>query len=182
MFFGFYSPVLSVKVKLIKIKSNSDFWIRDFSKLPVNIIKTTLTKPEPDLSDQGKHGIGHTTSSFPGPRLFLNDISSGPGNSKKYDFFWLVDKNCIPNNKVKNYTLLHIGFYFRIDYIQPFLQLRRAFLQIVSSTRPLRQRNPFLNFHEEMSLVTEISAIIVIQFRCLVKRLKIQASLKMLQE
>ena len=28
-------------------------------------------------------------------------------------------------------------------------------------TRPLRQQNPFLNFHEEMSLVTEISAILV---------------------
>ena len=58
------------------------------------------------------------------------------------------------------------------------------FLRVVFSieTRPLRQQNPFLNFHEEMSLVTEISGITVIQFRCFVKRLKMQASLNMLQE
>ena len=64
------------------------------------------------------------------------------------------------------------------------IQLRRAFLRVVFSieTSPLRQQNPFLNFHEDMSLVTEISAITVIHFRCLVKRLKMQASLKMLQE
>ena len=30
----------------------------------------------------------------------------------------------------------------------------------------LRQQNQFLNFHEGMPLVTEISAITVIQFRC----------------
>ena len=57
------------------------------------------------------------------------------------------------------------------------IQLGVLFLRVVFSieTRPVRKQITFLNFHEEMSLVTEISAIITIQFRCLVKRLKMQA-------
>ena len=116
---------------------------------------------------------------------FLNDISSGPGNSKKCDFFdWLIKLHWVMRSKIiRLHCKLHIGFYFPIDYIQPYnIPLWRAFLRIVFSTRPLRQQNPFLNIQEEMSLATEISAIIVIQFRCFIKRLKMQASLKMLQE
>ena len=73
-----------------------------------------------------------------------------------------------------------MGFY-ALDFTSEFHPEREIynfgvpFLRIVFSikTRPLRQQNQYLNFHEGMSLVTVVSAV---------KQLKRQASLKMLQE
>ena len=128
-----------------------------------------------------------TPSSFPGPHVFLNDISSGPGNSNKYDFFdWSIQTACVIRSEI-------IRFY-ALDFTSGLrnIQLRRAFpsgcVQYRNKVTTLTKS--VLNFHKEISFVTEISTITVIQFRCLVKRLKSlkmlqglkQASLKMLQE
>ena len=44
---------------------------------------------------------GLRSSLFPGPRVFLTDISSGPGNGKKYDFCdWLIKTACVIKKKL----------------------------------------------------------------------------------
>ena len=87
---------------------------------------------------------------------------------------------CVIGQKIIYFYALDFTFGFHLrGEINSFSLL---FLRVVFSieTQPLRQQNQFLNFYEDMSLVTEISAIILIQLWCLVKQLKKQASLKLL--
>ena len=69
-------------------------------------------------------------------------------------------------NNVKNYRLLRMDFTSGFHPEGEIYIFGVLFLRIFFSieTRPLRQQNQFLNFHEGLSLVTEISAVIVIQF------------------
>ena len=73
-------------------------------------------------------------------------------------------------NKAKKIIRFYaLDFTSRFDLEGKIYNFGVLFLRVVFSieTRPLRQQNQFLNYHENMSLVTEISAIFVIQFWCL---------------
>ena len=116
---------------------------------------------------------------------FLNGISSGLGNSKKIWCFWLADENCMRNKVKKLSTSTHC--IWLPDSILPEeqnLQLLRAFpsdcVQYRNmATTPTKSVFKFPGRHVTFNRDISYNCYPIL---VLVKQLKKQASLKMLQE
>ena len=112
----FWSP--EAMILLVSIK-NRDLW--PFSTPEVRDLRTHCQIWQIRLAENYRNNFLRMlknwdwpeASSFPGPRVYLNDISKGPGNSKKYDFFyWLMKTACVIRQKI-------IGFY-ALDFTSGF--------------------------------------------------------------